>query len=244
MDRVVCMNKKINELKSQLQAVIENGNAKDVTKIRGRLINAYKKRLNELLNDNDISEDEKQELETYRAELQEQVYKHKIQLSSRYRSEFIDEKATPSTIFTVLPKSVGIAAKKVKACIDDVKSAKNNKEKRGKIWEVAKSVGLLAATPVIYLGKFALQQWYLFAAAIGGKYLYDNNSLFRKGVDTVTGTIEQGFNSAKDSINSGLTNLGDNIKTEAGHLVDNVKDAINNGNLGDIVQDFGAGLNK
>ena len=240
------MNKKINELKSQLQAVIENGNAKDVTKIRGRLINAYKKRLNELLNDNDISEDEKQELETYRAELQEQVYKHKIQLSSRYRSEFIDEKATPSTIFTVLPKSVGIAAKKVKACIDDVKSAKNNKEKRGKIWEVAKSVGLLAATPVIYLGKFALQQWYVFAAAIGGKYLYDNSELFRKGVDSVTGVLEQGFNNAKDSLGNGLDSVVENIKNGAGNLVNTAENILNGENniVPEAVPDAGVSLTK
>ncbi len=238
------MDNKIKELKSQLEAVVENGNAKDVTKIRGRLINAYKKRIHELLNDNDISEEEKQELENYKADLQEQVYKHKIQLSSRYRSEFIDEKATPTTIVTVLPKAVGLAAKKVKACIDDVKSAKNNKEKRGKVWEVAKNIGLLVATPVIYLGKFALQQWYLFAAAIGGKYLYDHSSLFKSGVDSITGTLEQGLNSAKDSVNNGLANLGDNIKNEATNVLDSVKNVFNGGTAGEVAPDVGAVLSK
>ena len=236
------MNKKIEELKKQLEAVMENGNAKDVTKARGRLISAYKKRVNELLKDNDISPEEKQELETYRAELQEQVYKHKIQLSSRYKSEFIEQKATPTTIFTVLPKSIGLAVKKVKACIDDVKSAKNNKEKRTKIWEVAKNIGLLAATPVIYLGKFALQQWYLVAAAIGGKYLYDHSSLVKKGVDSVTGTIEQGFNNAKESIGNGIDNVGEDIKNGASNLFENVKDVLQ---IQDApVQDVGGALGK
>ena len=149
-----------DKLKIELEAAISSGNAKMITSIRGRLINSYKKEINELLKKESLTDEEKNKLESLRDNLKDQVNKHKVQLSSRYSNEFINKKTEFGTIFTMLPNALSIAINKVKTCISEVKESQNKKEETKNKMEALKSIGMLAATPVVYLGKFVLDKWY------------------------------------------------------------------------------------
>ena len=95
--------------------------------------------------------------ESYREELKN----HRENIDYRYSNEFIHKKATIPTIVTVLPKAVALAVKKVGVCINERKEAKTNKEKFNKLGKIFKAIGQVAATPVIYTGKFIIDHWYL-----------------------------------------------------------------------------------
>jgi len=166
----------IEQLKLALQNEINKGNEKNVTSIRGRLIEVYKREINKLLKKENLTDDEKEKLNLLKNGLTSEVEKHKIQLSSRYKNEFIDKKTKWASILTVLPNAVSIAVNKTKTCIEDLKNAKDNKERMKKRLEVMKSVGLLASTPIVYLGKFALDQWYA-VLGLGAVWYFKNNPL-------------------------------------------------------------------
>ena len=111
----------------------------------------------------------------------EELKNHRKVIDSRYKDEFIHKKATIPTIVTVLPKAVGLAIEKVKVCIKERKEAKTNKEKASKMKKVLAAIGLVAATPVIYTGKFVIDHWYLLLLlllSLPGFFPF-----FRKGKD-------------------------------------------------------------
>ena len=153
----------LNKLKSELKAYQEAGNAKDITKARGRLIECYKRKINKLLKKRELTAEEQSNLLIMKDELEEQIKKHKLQLDARYSNEFLHKKAGVLSMINVLPNAVSIAVDKVKACISDLKNAKDNKEETSKRMNVLKSLGVLVGTPFVYLGKFALDQWYAIA---------------------------------------------------------------------------------
>ncbi len=165
---------KLDDMKIELQSTIDNGSESDITAARGRLIRQYKSEIKKLNKKKNLSEDEQKQLNKLIVEMQNEINKHKIQLSARYHNEFINKKANIESFATILPNAVKLAVEKVKACMYDVKNASNRKEKINKITESIKSMGLLTATPIVYLGKFALDQWYVFAGAAAGVYLYNN----------------------------------------------------------------------
>lgn len=165
---------KSESIKKALDIAISENNPKEVTVLRGRLINEYKKEIETLLKDQDISPEEKARLVELKEALQEEIEKHKIQLSARYNKEFINKKSKIGTIFTAIPNAISIAINKVKTCIGDIKNAKDKKEKTEKTIDALKSIGLLAATPFIGIGKFVLDQWYLVAGIGGAIYLFKN----------------------------------------------------------------------
>jgi prefoldin subunit 5 len=164
----------LKKLKSELEAYLEAGSSKDITKARGRLIECYKKEINKLLKKNDLSDEEQTNLVTMKEGLEEEIRKHKIQLDSRYSNEFLRKKAGVSSIVDSFPNAISISADKVKTCISDLKNAKDNKEKSIKRVEVLKSLGMLAGTPIVYLGKFALDQWYAIAGIGAIWYIKEN----------------------------------------------------------------------
>ena len=161
-------------IKNALDNAILSNNQKEVTNLRGRLIKEYRKEINDLLKDQDISEEEKQRLISLKEQLQEEIEKHKIQLSARYNNEFINKKTKFGSIVSLLPNAVSIAVEKVKTCLEERKAAKLNKEETVGIMDTLKSVGALAATPFVYLGKFVLDQWYAVAGIGGAIYLWKN----------------------------------------------------------------------
>ena len=159
-------------IKKALDNAILSNNQKEVTNLRGRLIKEYRKEIDTLLKDQDITEEEKQRLISLKEQLQEEIEKHKIQLSARYNNEFINKKTKFGNFVSVLPNAVSIAVEKVKTCIEERKAAKQNKDKTVSVMETLKSVGVLAATPFVYLGKFVLDQWYAVAGVGGAIYLW------------------------------------------------------------------------
>ena len=243
----------IEKLKEELQILIDNGNQIDITPVRGRLIKAYQKEIKKLSKNPYLTEDEKGKLEAYKLELEEETIKHKIQLSARYKNEFLEKKATPSTIVTTLPKAISLSAKKVATCIKDIKNGKNLKEKLKKTLDTAKALGLLVATPAIYVGKFLVDQWYILAGAIGAAYIFDkfygNNrdtlyNLF-KNSDKGMGKIMKGF--------ARTLGLGDQYATAEAKIdaVDNAYnsvhgaiDKVNNGisNIAEKIRGFSGDL--
>ena len=114
------------------------------------------KELNEL-DDNHGIRDLIELKETYNEELK----RHRENIDSRYKNEFLRKKATIPTIFTVLPKAIGLACKKVANCIKERKEAKTNKAKFNKVMKTMGAIGQVVATPVIYAGKFVIDHWYL-----------------------------------------------------------------------------------
>ncbi len=163
----------ITSLKKQLEVALQTGNQKNITTLRGRLIKRYKEELEKYYEKTDLSIEEKQNLEEIEKEFKVLLYKHKLQLDARYREEFIDKRADVMSLFTVLPNSIGLAVQKVKTCIDQMKLANSNRKKSKEVFDVVKALGLLVSTPVLYLGKFALNQWYIFAVLIGAKFYGD-----------------------------------------------------------------------
>lgn len=150
----------IEELKNELRAAIQSGQQKNVTHIRGKLIAAYKKKIKELEEKESLTDEEQIKLNTLKEELIKEVSEHKIQLDARYSNEVIREE-TSLTKITEVPKNVGIAIEKVKACIEDLKLAKTNKQKLFKSLELVKSLGMVIGAPAIYAGKITLKAWYI-----------------------------------------------------------------------------------
>ena len=60
----------------------------------------------------------------------------------------------------MLPDSVAIAIQKINNSIIDLKESKTNRRKLHNIFNLAKDIGKLLATPVIFLGKFISSNWY------------------------------------------------------------------------------------
>ncbi len=174
------------ELKFKLDAAITAKDDKNVSAIRGRLIEAYKKEINVLLEKSDLNEEEIAKLNSLKESLQKEIEMHKMHLSARYDNEFINKKAKIGSLFTTLPTAVSIATEKAKLCINEMKEAKDKKEKSIKRIEAMKSVGLLAATPVIYLGKFALDQWYAVLGIGAAIYFHNNPEAYAKAAGKVT----------------------------------------------------------
>lgn len=151
---------KIEELKKLLNEAIEAKSNKDITVCRGRLIKALKKEIANIKS-GDLSENDEKKLKELEDYLSEEISSHKDNLSVRYKEEFRKKKATVPAIFTVLPRGVGLAFKKILNCIDELKQAKTNKQRIFGVLDVVKSIGLFAATPFIFAGKFIVKHWYL-----------------------------------------------------------------------------------
>ena len=128
---------------------------------RGRLIRAIKSEIKKIKSMDDVGPEDQESLDNLQKMLENELDNHKEHLKLTYKEDFLCEKATIGAIFTVLPKGVGIQFKRVLNCIDELKEAKTNKEKIFGVLDVGKSIGLLAATPVIFTAKFVARHWYL-----------------------------------------------------------------------------------
>ena len=150
---------KINDIKnSTIKTEYTPFEEKILNMIQANLDNLenMKKELDELDENHGI-----RDLIELKATYQEELKKHKENINSRYKNEFLRKKATLPTIFTVLPKAIGLACKKVANCIREQKEARTNKSKLDKFVKTLGAIGQVAATPVIYAGKFAIDHWYL-----------------------------------------------------------------------------------
>jgi len=134
---------------------------KEITAIRGRLIAKIKKEIKKIKEKEDLSDDEKKSIEQLEERLRNLLHDHHTQIDDRYNKEFIKQKADLKSLITVLPKAVGLAAKKIATCISELQEAKTNKSRIFKALDVLKSIGMFVATPFIYTVKFAANHWYL-----------------------------------------------------------------------------------
>ena len=257
---------KIEELKERLNILIESGSQIDITTARGRLINAYQKEIKKLSKNPYLTNEEKGKLEAYQLELDEEVIKHKIQISARYKNEFLEKKATPASTFVILPKAISLSAKKVAACVKDIKNGKNLKGKLKKTLEAGKAIGLFVATPAIYVGKFLVDQWYILAGAIGAAYLFDRyygekreaiNNLFNSKIakgfaktlglgdkfDAVAdnmGAIDNAYTNVHEKIetvNNGISNVAEKIRSFSSDARERINDFSND--VGDTLGSLG-----
>lgn len=103
--------------------------------------------------------------ETYKEELK----KHKENINSRYSNEFVHRKTKLFSMFTMLPKAIGLAIEKVKVCIKERKEAKENLAIKDRTNNLLKSLGQVIATPFVFTGKYVIDHWYLLLLLLLGK---------------------------------------------------------------------------
>ena len=149
------------QLEDDLKRAMEKEKPRDITVKRGRLIRKIQAEIKKIKNSSNITESDKESLKKLEELLENELDNHKRQLSTRYKYEFLDKKATVSAIFTVLPKGLGLQVKKINNCINELKQAKSNKERIFGVVDLAKSLGMLVATPIVFTAKFIVQHWYL-----------------------------------------------------------------------------------
>ncbi len=174
---------RVETLQEELRNAEENNNSQKITSSRGRLINEIRKEIAKIRKDGTSSEEQEQ-LRMLEEALEENVERHKEQLSARYKEEFVKKSGSILSTITVLPKGVSLAIQKIKACIGNLKDAKANKDRTFKIVELLKSAGMLAATPFIFTGKFLIKHWYLVILFL--TYIFNlPGILFKAGADTI-----------------------------------------------------------
>jgi hypothetical protein len=139
----------------------EKGKHKEATVRSGRLIRKLKDEIKKIRETENLNANDLDNLEKIEIFLDEQLEWHKNQLKGRYKEEFLREPATFKALVTVLPKGIGLQAKRVINCIERIKESKSNKEKVFNAIELGKEMGVLALTPVIFGVKFIIKHWYL-----------------------------------------------------------------------------------
>ena len=96
----------------------------------------------------------------YHSSLKEELKMQGKKLDERYEREFLDKKAGVTSVATTLPKAVGLSIQKLANTIREAKEAKTKRKKVAKVLESIKAAGKVLVTPAVYLGKFAINNWY------------------------------------------------------------------------------------
>ena len=152
---------KIDSLSEDLQIAQDANYISKITAKRGRLIREIQREIAKIKK-SDITDAKTIEvLDKLETRLRTEIDNHKEQLNDRYRDEFKKQKATVPAILTVLPKGVALQVQKVDTCIRELISAKTLKQKIAAGVNIAKSLGMVAATPIIFTAKFIARHWYL-----------------------------------------------------------------------------------
>jgi hypothetical protein len=195
---------KLTELKQKLEDFEEAKYTSKITSYRGKIINKLKKIVAYLESKKEKTQEEIDALNRYNDELGEALFKHKIQLKSRYNEEFIHGHAKVPDVITTLPKGVALQVKKLANAINEIKNAKGAKAKTIAMTNFVKEAGLLAATPAIFAGKFAIEHWYLILLLFRGDiFKWIKNLLKGKGKDEPKNEPEK---ESPEQVNSPSTN--------------------------------------
>lgn len=186
--------RKINELiffyRYELRGAYKNaikklGGKKNLDE-NGELRKEYIKYIDEeitnLLKKSELNTEEKNYLALLEKEFSQLVKQYKINLDNRKKDNLSQTGNNLVSTVIKLPKGCLLAIKKIEVCIKDVRNAKNNKEKTMKIMEVAKASGSLLTTPIVYLGKWAINSILLITI---GSSLGLTNDKFRKFIDNI-----------------------------------------------------------
>lgn len=143
---------------------MEKENLKKEIRDHGRLIRDIKNDIERLKNN--PNDDTLAILEKLEIRLKEELKKHKELLNKRYKDEFLKSKMGLFSFITKLPKAIGIQIEKIANSMEELKHAKDNEETMKHLEEVLKDSGLLIATPVVFAGKYAVDNWYLILLLI------------------------------------------------------------------------------
>ena len=193
----------IEELKKKSKETPEENpsiemSAKDEVKNRGRKIREIKKALKSMKKISRGTVEDKERIIKLEQILEHYLKEQKNQLSERYNKEFLKTKAYIPSIITKFPKAVGISAQKIGITIDQLKLSKTHKEAAYNFFQTMKSIGQTAATPVVYAGKFIIDNWYLsLLLPILKPEIFEN--LIEKGKNLLSG------NDATEAIESTQT---------------------------------------
>ena len=152
---------KIDSLSEDLQIAQDANYISKITAKRGRLIREIQREIAKIKKSDRTDAKTIEVLDKLETRLRTEIDNHKEQLNDRYRDEFKKQKATVPAILTVLPKGVVLQVQKVDTCIRELISAKTLKQKIAAGVNIAKSLGMVAATPIIFTAKFIARHWYL-----------------------------------------------------------------------------------
>ena len=152
---------KIEFLSEDLQTAQDANYISKITVKRGRLIREIQREIAKIKKSDRTDAKTIEVLDKLETRLRTEIDNHKEQLNDRYRDEFKKQKATVPAILTVLPKGVALQVQKVDTCIRELISAKTLKQRIFAGVNIAKSLGMVAATPIIFTAKFIARHWYL-----------------------------------------------------------------------------------
>ena len=152
---------KIDSLSEDLQNAQDANYISKITAKRGRLIREIQREIAKIKKSDRTDAKTIEVLDKLETRLRTEIDNHKEQLNDRYRDEFKKQKATVPAILTVLPKGVVLQVQKVDTCIREMIAAKTLKQKIAAGVNIAKSLGMVAATPIIFTAKFIARHWYL-----------------------------------------------------------------------------------
>lgn len=211
----------IGDLQAAIKDAQINGKPKEITANRGRLIRKLREEISKAKSSS--SPEETKELAKMEELLGTTIDEHKNQINGRYKTEFVNQAGSIKSVITALPKGVGLAIEKIKTCISSLKDAKTNKEKLFGVIDTLKAVGMLAATPFVFTGKFIVKHWYLVVLFIA--YVIDlPGYLIRKtGENFIHGgnlleDIKETLQNEEE-----LKEIGENAKERLHHIPENLK---------------------
>ena len=216
---------KLEELKKELAYYEEAKYTSKITAIRGRIIKRLKTILNLYEKIEYRTEDEQKDYEKYETELSENIFRHKINLKERYSNEFIKGEAKVPDVITTFPKGVMLQVQKVANAINEIKTAKNSKAKVSAVTNLAKEIGLLAATPVIFAGKFVIEHWYLILLLWQGNKLgwfKGKNNRNENSKPELQGQEQEAYETVTEAEHA-IENAGDN---ETVSILENEQDGV------------------
>ena len=216
---------KLEELKKELAYYEEAKYTSKITAIRGRIIKRLKTILNLYEKIEYRTEDEQKDYEKYETELSENIFRHKINLKERYSNEFIKGEAKVPDVITTFPKGVMLQVQKVANAINEIKTAKNSKAKVSAVTNLAKEIGLLAATPVIFAGKFVIEHWYLILLLWQGNKLgwfKGKNNSNENSKPELQGQEQEAYETVTEAEHA-IENAGDN---ETVSILENEQDSV------------------
>ena len=216
---------KLEELKKELAYYEEAKYTSKITAIRGRIIKRLKTILNLYEKIEYRTEDEQKDYEKYETELSENIFRHKINLKERYSNEFIKGEAKVPDVITTFPKGVMLQVQKVANAINEIKTAKNSKAKVSAVTNLAKEIGLLAATPVIFAGKFVIEHWYLILLLWQGNKLgwfKGKNNSNENSKPELQGQEQEAYETVTEAEHA-IENAGDN---ETVSILENEQDGV------------------
>ncbi|NLA33129.1 MAG: hypothetical protein GX864_04250 [Mollicutes bacterium] len=202
------------KLYSEIDLAQKNHDEALITNSRGRLIEQLKQELARTKKDPNVSKDQ---IDKLKEELKLTVEMHRNQVHERYKEEFLYKTGGIFQQITSLPNGLKLAVDKVKTNLMERKLAQTTKEKFRKTLKTMGSVGLVAAAPVISVGKLAAHYWPLIIAGVinhQGKYLtydranknlnFDSNKLVEDAGKLVGGGVVSGTVGAVEGVFNGV----------------------------------------